>query len=85
MANATGRTVAPLALSSEERAHLERQVRRRRVARSLSERCRIILRCADRASTKDCRECALKPRCTKGAKRIVARNLYEANARMCAD
>ena len=31
-----------------------------------------------RASTKDCRECALKARCTKGAKRIVTRNLYEA-------
>jgi Transposase DDE domain len=31
-----------------------------------------------RASTKDCRECALKVRCTKGAKRIVTRNLYEA-------
>lgn len=30
-----------------------------------------------RASTKDCRECALKARCTKGAKRIVTRNLYE--------
>ena len=31
-----------------------------------------------RASTKDCRECALKARCTNGAKRIVTRNLYEA-------
>jgi hypothetical protein len=31
-----------------------------------------------RASMKDCRECALKTRCTKGAKRIVTRNLYEA-------
>lgn len=29
------------------------------------------------ASTKDCRDCALKPRCTKGAKRIVTRNLHE--------
>jgi DNA-binding CsgD family transcriptional regulator len=35
-----------LVLSSEERIYLERQVRRHRVARSLSERCRIILRCA---------------------------------------
>jgi hypothetical protein len=26
------------------------------------------------ASTKDCRACALKPRCTKGTKRIVTRN-----------
>jgi hypothetical protein len=30
------------------------------------------------ASTKDCRGCALKPRCTKAAKRIVTRNLFEA-------
>jgi transposase len=30
------------------------------------------------ASTKDCRDCALKPRCTKGTKRIVTRNLFEA-------
>jgi Transposase DDE domain len=29
------------------------------------------------ASTKDCRACALKPRCTKGTKRIVTRNLFE--------
>ena len=31
-----------------------------------------------RASTKDCRGCALKKRCTKGVQRIVTRNLYEA-------
>ena len=42
-----GRPIARLELSAEERAYLERQVRRHRVARSLSERCRIILRCAD--------------------------------------
>jgi hypothetical protein len=30
------------------------------------------------ASTRDCRTCALKPRCPKGAKRIVTRNLFEA-------
>jgi transposase len=52
MANAAGRPVAPLALSLEERAYLERQVRRHRVARSLSERCRIILRCAQGMSSK---------------------------------
>jgi DNA-binding CsgD family transcriptional regulator len=46
-ARAKGRPIAPLELSAEERAYLERQVRRHRVARSLSERCRIILRCAD--------------------------------------
>jgi transposase len=44
---AAGRPVAPLVLSSDERAYLERQVRRLHVARSLSERCRIILRCAE--------------------------------------
>src|SRR5947207_5474584 len=47
MVNSTGRPIAPLVLSSVERAYLERQIRRRRVARSLSERCRIILRCAE--------------------------------------
>ena len=31
-----------------------------------------------RASTRDCRDCALKARCTKAASRIVTRNLYEA-------
>src|SRR5215467_5268716 len=46
-AAAKGRPIARLELSAEERAYLERQVRRHRVARSLSERCRIILRCAD--------------------------------------
>ena len=52
MGNATGRPVAPLVLSPEERAYLERQVRRHRVARSLSERCRVILRCADGVPSK---------------------------------
>lgn len=49
MANAgvRGRPIEPLVLSPQERAYLERQVRRYRVARSLSERCRAILRCAD--------------------------------------
>ena len=46
-AGGKGRPIAPLELSAEERAYLERQVRRHRVARSLSERCCIILRCAD--------------------------------------
>jgi transposase len=55
MANAgvRGRPIAPLVLSAQERAYLERQVRRHRVARSLSERCRIILRCADGLASKD--------------------------------
>ena len=52
MANATGRPMAPLVLSLDERTYLERQVRRRRLARSLSERCRIILRCADGLGSK---------------------------------
>jgi hypothetical protein len=47
MANATGRPIAPLVLSPDERACPERQVRRHRAARSLSERCGVILRCAD--------------------------------------
>ena len=47
MARAAGRPVAALVLSTQERAYLERQIRRHRVARSLSERCRMILRCAD--------------------------------------
>ena len=46
-AGAKGRPIAPLVLSPQERTYLERQVRRHRVARSLSERCRAILRCAD--------------------------------------
>ena len=52
MANARGRPLTSLLLSSDERAYLERQVRRHRVARSLSERCRIILRCADGVPSK---------------------------------
>src|SRR5262249_10374903 len=51
MANARvrGRPIAPLVLSAQERAYLERQVRRQRVARSLSERCRCDVRTAWRA------------------------------------
>ena len=47
MANATGRPTAAVILGRDERDYLERQVRRQRVARSMSERYRIILRCAD--------------------------------------
>ena len=55
MANARvrGRPIAALVLSVQERAYLEMQVRRHRVARSLSERCRIILRCADGLASKE--------------------------------
>jgi transposase len=54
MANAfaKGRPIEPLAVTADERAYLERQVRRHRVARSLSERCRIILRCAEGLQSK---------------------------------
>ena len=52
-AAARGRPIKPLVLSAQERAYLERQVRRHRVAWSLSERCRIILRCADGLASKD--------------------------------
>ena len=54
MANAgvRGRPIPPVVLSPQERAYLERQVRRHRVARSLSERCRVILRCAAGLSSK---------------------------------
>ena len=52
MANWGGRPTAPLVLEPEEREYLERQVRRRGLARSMSERCRIILRCADGIQSK---------------------------------
>ena len=47
MARGLGRPLVALVLSDEERSWLEGQVRRRRVARSTSDRCRMILRCAD--------------------------------------
>ena len=52
MANLGGRPTAALVLEPDEREYLERQVRRRRVARSMSERCRIVLRCADGIQSK---------------------------------
>ena len=52
MARGVGRLMAVLVLSDEERSYLERQARRRRVARSLSDRCRMILRCADGLTNK---------------------------------
>ncbi|TLP42817.1 helix-turn-helix domain-containing protein, partial [Cohaesibacter sp. CAU 1516] len=42
-----GRVAAPIFLSDEERRFLEGQVRRHKVSRSLSDRCRIILLCAE--------------------------------------
>src|ERR1700710_1563700 len=52
MANAIGRRTEALVMPMDKRAYLERQVRRRRVARSLSERCRIMLRGADGIASK---------------------------------
>ena len=52
MARGVGRPMAVLVLSDEERSYLERQARRRRVARSMSDRCRMILRCADGLTNK---------------------------------
>ena len=52
MARGIGRPMAVLVLSDEERSYLERQARRRRVARSISDRCRMILRCADGLTNK---------------------------------
>ena len=52
MARSIGRPMAVLVLSDEERSYLERQVRRRRVARSISDRCRMILHCADGLTNK---------------------------------
>jgi transposase len=52
MVKRLGRPIAPLDLSAEERAYLERQVRRHRVPRSFSDRCRMILRCADGLTSK---------------------------------
>ena len=47
MARGTGRPLVALVLSDEERSFLEAQVRRHRVARSMSDRGCNILRCAD--------------------------------------
>jgi transposase len=52
-AGVRGRPIAPLILTAQERAYLERQIRRHRVARSLSERCRVILRCSDGVASKN--------------------------------
>ena len=47
MPRGMGRPLAVLVLSDEERSFLEGQVRRHRIARSMADRCRMILRCAD--------------------------------------
>ena len=52
MPRGMGRPMAALVLSDGERTFLEAQVRRHRVARSMSDRCRMILRCAEGLSNK---------------------------------
>lgn len=48
-----GRVADEVALSDEERAFLEAQVRRHKAARSLSDRCRMILLCAEGLQSKE--------------------------------
>ncbi|WP_138470937.1 IS630 family transposase, partial [Poseidonocella sp. HB161398] len=48
-----GRVAVPIDLSDEERSFLEAQLRRHKAARSLSDRCRIVLRCAEGMSNKE--------------------------------
>ena len=52
MGRRAGRPVVAVVLSDEERSYRERRVRGRRVGRGLSERCRIVLRCADGLTNK---------------------------------
>ena len=48
-----GRPIVALSLGDDERRYLEQQVRRHRAPRSLSDRCRMILRCADGLPSKE--------------------------------
>lgn len=48
-----GRVADGVVLSAEERGFLEAQVRRRKAARSLSDRCRMILLCAEGLQSKE--------------------------------
>jgi transposase len=50
---ARGRVADAVVLSKEERRFLEGQVRRRKVPRSLSDRCRIVLACAQGLTSKE--------------------------------
>ena len=52
MPRGMGRPLAALVLHDEERSFLETRVRRRRIARALADRCRMILRCADGVGNK---------------------------------
>ena len=53
MADRRGRVADVVVLSPDERRFLEGQVRRRKVPRSLSDRCRIILACAQGLASKE--------------------------------
>ena len=48
-----GRASVAIELSDDERAFLEAQLRRHKAARSLSDRCRIVLRCAEGLTSKE--------------------------------
>lgn len=48
-----GRASVAIELNDEERGFLEAQLRRHKAARSLSDRCRIVLRCADGQTSKE--------------------------------
>ena len=48
-----GRVADEIVLNAEERAFLEAQVRRHKAARSLSDRCRMILLCAEGLQSKE--------------------------------
>ena len=52
MGRRVGRPVAAMASGAEERSFLERQARRRRVARGTADRCRIVPRRADGSASK---------------------------------
>jgi putative transposase len=51
-----GRLADEVVLSVEERSFLETQVRRHKAARSLSDRCRMILLCAEGLQSKEVAE-----------------------------
>ena len=53
MADRRGRVADAVILSNEERQFLEGQVRRRKVPRSLSDRCQIVLACAQGLTSKE--------------------------------
>jgi transposase len=72
-----GPKLAPLVLSSDERATLERWSRRRSSAQALALRCRIVLACADGASNTEVAERlgVSRPTVTKWRARFVTRRL----------